>query len=499
LLDADKKSNEQQMAEVVTAVQRADELQQLDKVTDEKTAQGISQKADKVELSAQNVYINGAKAGGADQAAAAATPQKPGSPMPATKDAIDAEIAAIDKKEGHWLYDKITDADKARREELIKQRDAVAEKEKTAASSAAASPESTAGRTADKPLPETKTADKDPATAETIKQQNADAAAASAGVPIEDDKTAVSDRNDAALQQSATGAEGAAATPPEQKYDIDPRDFTQSVSQKDGSYASISGPFRDRAGKQIDRPTDGEYFDAMHTVDRAKDDAQNRTGRVGQIGDKYYEEYKSGGVTPAWREVSVGENKTEAEKIAQKNDAALQQKAGLEPGEKPVAAAASPKEKAASTPIDRRLISARQAMQKDLMGTLSKNAAENRLVASLVDRDVEAELPASSTLPQAKTSNVQQDAGGGAIGSANIHPAMASPDQAGGAYSGSSAAGDQSDKSITLNGSLRLEGLHEAILDATAQKAVATPGGGVPVVGTGHMGRSGLPSGQRVT
>lgn len=102
-------------------------------------------------------------------------------------------------------------------------------------------------------------------------------------------------------------------TPKDQKYDIDPKEFTQSVSQADGGYAAIqSGAFRDKNGKPIDKPTDAEFFDAIHTVERQKDDPKHRTGRIGQIGDKYYEEYLVDGVAPAYREVTVGPKKRTA-------------------------------------------------------------------------------------------------------------------------------------------------------------------------------------------
>lgn len=107
------------------------------------------------------------------------------------------------------------------------------------------------------------------------------------------------------------------ATDTERKYDIDPKEFTQSATQADGVYSSIrSGAFRDRDGKPIKRPTDSPYFDAIHTIKRAKDDRQHRTGRVGQIGDKYYEEYKAGGVAIAYREVTVGSNDSKSQTAA---------------------------------------------------------------------------------------------------------------------------------------------------------------------------------------
>jgi hypothetical protein len=122
-LSPDKKSLKQQMAEDIIGVGRSDEKQQHGKVIDQQAVQAgeNKQKADKVELAAQNVYINGAKAGASEQTPTA-TPQKPGSAMPSSKEAIDAEIAAINKKETHWFSDKITPEDKKRREELIKQR-----------------------------------------------------------------------------------------------------------------------------------------------------------------------------------------------------------------------------------------------------------------------------------------------------------------------------------------------------------------------------------------
>jgi hypothetical protein len=261
-LAGNEKSGEQRLAEVMTAVQRSDEQQQMDKVADEKTAQNVAQKTDKVELDAQNVYINGAKAGASEQTPTA-TPQKPGSAMPSSKEAIDAEIAAINKKETHWFSDKITPEDKKRREELIKQRTEAA-------------------------------------------------AVEAAGFSTDEAKQIIADDERASKQQ---------------QHDIAQRDLT---------------------------------------------------------------------------------------------------------------------------------------------------------------------------LPPEKTAGVQQTTG--QLGSANIHPAAANPQQAipGGEYTGSATppGSGGGSESITMNGSLRLEGLHEAILDAMGNKAVATPGGGVPVIPGKASGLGGMPSGR---
>lgn len=499
-LAANDKSAEQRLAEVMTAVQRSDEQQQIDKVSDEKTAQNVAQKTDKVELDAQNVYINGAKAGASEQTPTV-TPQKPGSAVPTSKEAIDAEIAAINKKESALGvgvgWSQMTKEDQQRREELIKQREALTAEDKKQADAAPA-PQ------ADKPLSAAKTADKDPATANSVRQQTDAAAVQAVGVPVDEAAQIILDAERAEKQQ-------------QQKYDIDPRDFTQSASQAEGSYASISGPFRDRDGKPIDRPTDGEYFDAMHTVDREKGDAQGRTGRVGQIGDKYYEEYDAGGGANAWREVAVGENKTEAEKIADKNDKALQQQTGAEPpapgtamdtynawknlektGLQPATAADKVTAKTADEQAEEKRRQQMDARYQEAAQNYNTSFSGNRLAQHVLQADV-ASGAAAETLPPEKTAGVQQTTG--QLGSANIHPASANPQQAaaGGDYAGPpvpAGGGSGGNESITLNGSLRLEGLHEAILDAMGSKSVATPGGGVPVIPGKASGLGGMPSGR---
>lgn len=422
-LKANDKSAEQKLAEVMTSVQRADEQQQMDKVADEKTAQTVAQKADKVELAAQNVYINGAKAGGGSEQIPNATPQAPGSPMPPTKDAIDAEIAAIDKKKNSYfgLYDTTTEDDKKRREELIKQREVVVEQEKKAAQTPAADKPApattpagvatdtpatastpagaTTEKTPDKPLPETKTADKDPATAADLNQKTAEAAVQATGFSHDEAKAII-----------------------------------------------------------------------------AEDEAQT---------------------------------------AAEKNDANLQQQAGLKDGEKPIADAVGPPKKefggdkpatekakpdAAKAQEEKRLSAYRSQEQRERAKGYA-NAGGNRLQQHLIADSIEQDIAAG--LPPEKTADVQQSPSG-QLGSANIQPASYSPEQQpprGGDYSGQAAGGGgggSSGGSITLNGSLRLEGLHEAILDATAPKMVATPSGGVPIAKGDASGRGGLPSGSRI-
>jgi hypothetical protein len=487
-LETKDKSAEQKLAEVMTSVQRADEQQQMDKVTDEKTAQTVAQKADKVELDAQNVYINGAKAGGGSEQIPNATPQAPGSPMPPTKDAIDAEIEAINKKEGHWLYDKITDADKARREELIKQRDTVAEQEKAAAPTPAAD---AAGKTADKPLPETKTADKDPAVAADINQKTAETAVQATGVThdeakaiiAEDETRTAAEKNDANLQQQAGLKDGEKPTadavgPPkeEKRYTADEWAELHSgeheedafgrkqprtpVSQHlpDGDYERVNGGnyVNKKTGEQFDRygnPADGTYSaDGNNwTAGNAKEPGAEGSSAVSPS-DTQQQPMPSG-----------------------PNHGGTRQKPGT----------------------DRR--QAHRTYEQNERTKEYANAGGNRPQQHLIATDIEQEIAAA--LPLEKTAGVQQSTPG-QIGSANIQPVAYSPEQQpprGGEYSGQAASqgGGGDNGSITLNGSLRLEGLHEAILDATAQKAVASPGGGPPIVGTGQMGRGGLPSGHR--
>jgi hypothetical protein len=554
-LSPHEKSLKQQMAEDIIGVGRADEKQQLGKVVDQQAAQAgeNKQKADKVELAAQNVYINGAKAGGG------AVAQTPGSPMPDTKEAIDAEIAAINKKESAFGFglnwSQMTEADKARREELIKQRDAGAEQ-------AAAAAAGTAGKTADKPLPETKTADKDSATAADIRQQTDEAAVQTVGVSKEEAKAVI----------AAT-----TSTEPTQK-ELAQKEYEAAENKRQAMYAALSPAEqaealyyekRKQIRKQIDDPKTGvEEREQLQGLDEllqenvvarrmAEDAGIDSSGKVSNdhghisVGGtpldpkafrKHLADFQAGvdrhgdALSPKSRAYELAKMDArkkeiaikEAEKadIAAKNDAEIQQKAGLEPGEKPVADEGqytrdnhlNTKNRSVLTPGDDAGVSHNMsgkgkssysgAVPPHLRGRSDINdlmqdyaaTSGNRLQQSFVAAEIEQKI--SAGLPPERTADVQQSFAG-SLGSANIQPVSYSPEQhsaRGGEYTGQAASqGGGDGGSITLNGSLRLEGLHEAILDATAQKAVATPGGGVPVVGTGHMGRGGLPSGQRVT
>lgn len=743
------KSAEQRLAEVMTAVQRSDEQQQLDKVTDDKTAKGVAQKTDKVELAAQNVYINGAKAGGTEQMPAV-TPQKPGSAMPTTKDAIDAEIAAITKKESHVLYDFITDDDKKRREELIKQREAIVEQEKTAAPAAAtaapagaAAPATTPAAAADAtkpdtqksaepaaatpasapatttpsaettpaaakspsepakapdtPLPEAKTANTDPKTAEAVRQQNDTAAVQAVGVSKEEAKAvinaveatpadpqrakyeeqialskkrlAAAEKNpDPEIREELRQANASDIKTYEQQlraYDVAKESGIPWSGKKDTWRTRGEGVPVSINGRDVDPATLKE--DEIKSVIGAINMTATMDGKMSPADAAMLERYQK-----ALTDKQNGVEQTKPQGIAERNEAELQQQAGLKPGEKPtVDAAEPPVEQAADAPAAEKVAAFKDDKERDaawakltpeerkqvevvrskelleagrkgghsqetldsayetmahgvreiaarraaveagiigegdeidfkdtgsdhdvtvngqkiehasfkkhveaaekslsdgaasfLSGDADKfmagneamqkaakqaetteaapqavvtapeqkqppkpeeeeqlrlyredqqtkrtehmvNASGNRLAQHLVARQIEDEVPTAASIPKEKTADIQQASETGTLGSANIHPASVNPEQQprGGEYTGqAAAAGGCGDKgSITLNGSLRLEGLHEAILDATAQKAVATPGGGVPVVGGGSMGRGGLPSGPRVT
>lgn len=763
---AEKKSNEQRFAESLYTVQRSDELQQLDKVADEKAVQGIAQKTDKVELAAQNVYINGAKAGqaaggttaAAPAASPAATPQKPGSPIPATKEGIDAEIAALGQKNStvfNTLFGP-SDADKQRRDELLKQREVlVAEEKKAAATAPAATSPATQAAAAppqDKPLPEAKTADKDPATAADIRQQTDVAAVqatggtkeeakrvvrASGGDPADLDKAvadhsaakeyaadpvrakyeadiarsqkmleagrknedpeirkelesvnaaaiktkqeqlrayevakesgipwnaatgssepdrwktrgdgvpvsvngqdvdpavlkedeiksvigaiemsammddgnmspadtaqlekyksalaekqkaastpaakeeaAIAAKNDAAIQQQAGLKPGEkptvdAAAPPTAKKERAQKEFDAAENKSLELYANLSPAEREEVEyyeerKQMDAwrqtmndPTKSpeERRDAEEELKDAKgyeelsqsivvgkrmaEDAgidssgdvivENGRPTIGGValdpeefkrkladfkagmknhGDPLSDksrEYALAAIDARKKERAL--NRANKEDVGAKNDAELQQKAGVAPPPSETPAQTTEPQQQASTPYgptppskDDPLTRARMERQRELTKNYEANDhfSGNRLAQFLVTEQAKAELPSASALPPEKTAGIQQSGGQGSLGSANIHPAAANPEQqpSGGDYTAATPAGGSGrgdNGNITLSGSLRLEGLHEAILDATGNKAVQTPGGGVPVVPGKASGLGGMPSGR---
>jgi len=70
--------------------------------------------------------------------------------------------------------------------------------------------------------------------------------------------------------------------------------------------------------------------------------------------------------------------------------------------------------------------------------------------------------------------------------SANINPAPAASLQAPQqqpAVTAASGGGSTADNTVTVSGRLTLEGLDAVLLEANGQRAVQTPGNGVPVVG----------------
>jgi hypothetical protein len=297
-------------------------------------------------------------------------------------------------------------------------------------------------------------------------------------------------KNDAELQQRAGLEPGEkpaadAQTPPAKKYDVDPSEFTQSESQKTGSYASIDGIFHDRNGKVIARPNDAEYFDAIHTVDRAKEDKKDRTGRIGQIGEKYYEQYRVAGVAgaEAWREITVGKNEpaaqpaaatagaqptadgappSTADNVAAKNDAELQQRAGVAPAEKPAAVAAPDK----AAPAVKQTTSDKDkptAVAADSWYTsIAKKVAQ--VAGAALGTSVQDAKQVS-----AETKNGVAAAQTTAVTSRNVNPAAV-------------GAGGEKTQKLTINGTLSLQGLNEAILNGRGAQPVAAEGAGSPVV-----------------
>jgi hypothetical protein len=97
------------------------------------------------------------------------------------------------------------------------------------------------------------------------------------------------------------------------------------------------------------------------------------------------------------------------------------------------------------------------------------------------------EKPEAAAIPAEKTGAAVSGRAAATYGSANISPANVaasiSPQQQQAAAGIAGAQASSSANTMTINGRLSLDGLQEAILDATGQKAVSTPGNGVPVVG----------------
>jgi hypothetical protein len=104
--------------------------------------------------------------------------------------------------------------------------------------------------------------------------------------------------------------------------------------------------------------------------------------------------------------------------------------------------------------------------------------------------EINAEQSAASSIPDATAS------GRGGYGSANVQPvALRSPQQSAGTVTvtGGGGGGGGGDGTMTLNGKLRVEGLYEAVIAATTQKAIHPPGQGPTIVT--DPARQGVPSG----
>lgn len=419
LKSADKTA-EQRLAEVMTAVQSAGD-HRLDAVSDEKTAQAaMRQRADKVDLQATNVYVNGAQAAAA---AAAVPPQKPGSPISDNLETIDAELQSINAKEGNWLWDRITPEDKQRREELIKQREAVAAADKAAGVDKDKKDQPAATTTAtDKPLQPAKTADKDAATAADIQQQNADAAARAAGVPTFDELSA-------AEQEEVEHYE----------HYREQKELHDKMNDPNATEAERAQAARDyKANKEDDKDL---YSPEMLAAARIAE-ARGLDPSGGNLLEQSFGGPNSGKIKVHGVEVSPEEFYSQLEKVKEQGPLSERSRAYIESQQKSNVDAAAgetlPQEKTAGTPD----------------ATKKTDAAK-----------VEA---AANAGVQQVTMSANIPVGGGEGGNLS---------------------------SLTLNGSLRLDGLHEAILAATADKAVPTPSG-PPIVKTGQMGRGGLPSGK---
>jgi hypothetical protein len=162
--------------------------------------------------------------------------------------------------------------------------------------------------------------------------------------------------------------------------------------------------------------------------------------------------------------------------VAAKNDEALQQQAGLKPGEKPAADGAMPAaDSAAPTTAgepDKTAPAAKQA--SDAKSKPAASAADSwySSIAKKVAQVAGAALGASvqdAKQVSAETKNGVAAAQTTAITSRNVNPATA-------------GAGGEKTQKLTINGTLSLQGLNEAILNGRGSQPVAAEGAGSPVV-----------------
>lgn len=127
-LAAKDKTDKQRAAEVAVGMDAAKEIHQ-DKLGGQSAADA-KQKVDKANIDAGTVVINTSKvdgAGGAGSSAAVAV-QAPGAAMPGDMAGIDAELAAIEKRNAGNLWD-YNAPDKERRAELMRKKEELAQKE----------------------------------------------------------------------------------------------------------------------------------------------------------------------------------------------------------------------------------------------------------------------------------------------------------------------------------------------------------------------------------
>lgn len=291
----------------------------------------------------------------------------------------------------------------------------------------------------------------------------------------------------AATEQAAQtyGTPSSTQPPQKKKYDYDPKEFTQSVTQKDGAYRSINGQFRDSTGKPIARPTNSPYFDAAHTVDVPKDDDRLRTGFVGKIGDKYYEEYKvfEGGPTN-YREVTVGDNTADTVKQNPGEKAAAEQAAQTYArplqvdlnSANPVTKINAYEQLTGGRITDRELEIFAGVSTADIKAA-GRSTASKAAESAAVDAAAAATLP-----PSGMSSNNIVQTSAEMTRMADIAPIKFATSAAGGA-AGTAATGGESGKPLEITGELSIVNLEKAVFAAQSKagRINRTPGG-PPVV-----------------
>ena len=301
--------------------------------------------------------------------------------------------------------------------------------------------------------------------------------------------------------QAAVASAAGAAAAKEVAPDKAAIDAATLKAVKGGNSEALPGSrVKDKDGKKTILESETGRWDAMYTRDVSDDKKSELSGRVAMLGDKHYEEYFDSMDQSAWREVSV-EGADEHPPARQRDglDALMDVNsdgvsAMLDALPTNLLDAAKKRKKPTTKEpgvIESAFNTLTGFMHPDREAVLSEGAS-----ARSAARQEMLNKPEATAIPPEKTSTSAGGVTTATYASANISPAAVaaatSPQQA--ASSGLAAAqamagGGGSGGNITINGRLSLDGLQEAILDATGQKAVATPNNGVPIVGDPSMKR----------